>query len=69
MQAYTDRQTGLARVAAGVAPLSDRERLGVCHRFVEGSIGYLSGLVSAAELIPLARQHRDRMLAKVRLPP
>ena len=36
----------------------------VCS-FVEGSLGFLSGLVSLAELIPLARQHRDKMLTKV----
>ena len=42
-----------------------------CHhaecmcRYVEGSVGFLSGLVSAAEMVPLARQHRDRMLTKV----
>ena len=37
-------------------------------RFVEGSVGYLSGLVSSAELVMLARQHRDRMLTKARPP-
>lgn len=40
---------------------------GLCWpcRFIEGSLGFLSGLVSLAELIPLARQHRDKMLFKV----
>ena len=39
-----------------------------CCSFVESSIGFLSGLVSSAELVLLARQHRDRMLAKVTYP-
>ena len=36
-------------------------------RFVESSVGFLSGLASTAELVPLVRQHRDRMLTKVML--
>lgn len=37
----------------------------VACSLVEGSLGFLTGLVTPAELIPLARQHRDKMLTKV----
>ncbi|KAL3133292.1 hypothetical protein ABBQ38_007172 [Trebouxia sp. C0009 RCD-2024] len=43
--------------------LPDTMRL--AHRFVESSVGFLSGLVSTAEMVLLARQHRDKMLTKV----
>ena len=36
-------------------------------RFVESSVGYLAGLASTAELVPIVRQHRDRMLTNVML--
>ena len=32
---------------------------------MEDSLGFLSGLVALAELLPVARQHRDKMLTKV----
>jgi hypothetical protein len=34
-------------------------------RFVEDACAYLTGLVSPAEVLPLARAARDRMLARV----
>ena len=35
------------------------------NRFVEGTCAYLTCLVSPAEVLPLARAGRDRMLARV----
>ncbi len=33
--------------------------------YIEDSVAYLRGLVSPAEVLPVARQQRDRMLSKV----
>ncbi len=35
------------------------------RRFVEDCVAYLAGLVSPAEVLPVARQQRDRMLSRV----
>ena len=48
-----------------ISPISAPQLQAVACSFVEGSLGFLSGIVSLAELIPLARQHRDKMLTKV----
>ena len=34
-------------------------------RYVVDSVAYLQGLVSVGEVVPAAKQYRDRMLARV----
>lgn len=39
-------------------------RTAIC-RFVDDCVAYLAGLVSTAEVLPVVRQQRDRMLTRV----
>ena len=46
-------------------PLSPLCPSSSCRSYIEDSVAYLRGLVSPAEVLPVARQQRDRMLSKV----
>ena len=59
--------TRAANVCEGTCWLAGRgfRPQGLLRRFVDDCIAYLAGLVSTAEVLPVVRQQRDKMLTRV----